>query len=50
MRRKKILDLDYGDHLSILDESMSKMNELLEVLPVQGARIGLKIFIKKSKA
>jgi len=30
-----------------LDESLSKMNELLEVLRVQGARIGLKINVKK---
>ena len=28
---KAILDLDYADDLSILDESMSKMNEFLEV-------------------
>ena len=38
---KKLLDLDYADDLSILDENVSKMNELLEVLRVQGARIGL---------
>ena len=31
----------------ILDESLSKMNELLEVLRVQGARLGLKINVKK---
>ena len=29
---------------------MSKMNELLEVLRVEGARIGLKINVKKSKS
>ena len=29
---KTLLDLDYADDLSILDESVSKMNELLEVL------------------
>ena len=28
------LDLDYTDHLSILDESESRMNEFLEVLRV----------------
>ena len=40
-----LLDVDYADELSILDESISKTNELLEVLQVQGARIGLKIYI-----
>ena len=40
---KTFLDLDYADDLSILDESVSKMNESLEVLRVQGAKIGLKI-------
>jgi len=39
-RRKTFLDLDYANDLSNLDESASKMNELLEVLQVQGARIG----------
>ena len=28
---KTLLDLDYADDLNILDESLSKMNELLEV-------------------
>jgi hypothetical protein len=37
---KSLLDLDYAEDLSILDESVSKMNEVLEVLQVQGARIG----------
>ena len=32
MGRKNFLDLDYGDDFSILDESVSKMNDLLEVL------------------
>ena len=45
---KPFLDLDYADDLSILDESVSKMNEFLEVLPVQGAKIGLKINVKKT--
>ena len=39
---KTLLDLDYADDLSILDESVSKMNEILEVSRVQGTRIGLK--------
>ena len=47
---KTLLDLDYADGLSILDESVSKMNEFLEVLRVQGARIGLKINVKKTKS
>ena len=47
---KTLLDLDYADDLSILDESVSKMNELLEVLQFQGARIGLKIKVKKTKS
>ena len=38
------------DDLSILDESVSKMNEFFEVLQVQGARIGLKINVKKTKS
>ena len=40
---KTPLGLDYADVLSILDESVSKINELLEVSQAQGARIGLKI-------
>ena len=50
MGRKKSpgLCLDYADGLSILDESASKMNEVLEVLRVQGAIIGLKINVKKT--
>ena len=32
MKKKKFLDFDYADDLSILNESVSKMNELLEVL------------------
>ena len=40
-------DVDYADDLSILGESLSKMNELLEVLRVQGARIGLKIKVRR---
>ena len=45
-----LLDLDYADDLSILDESVSKMNEFLEVLRIQGAKIGLKINVKKTKS
>ncbi|XP_065578645.1 uncharacterized protein LOC136039088 [Artemia franciscana] len=44
--RKTFLDLDYADNLSILDESLITMNELLEFLRVQDARIGLKINVK----
>jgi len=40
---KTLLDLDYADDFSTLDENVSKMNALLEVLRVQGARIGLKL-------
>ena len=47
---KTLLDLDYADYLSILDESVSKMNEFLEVLRVQSARIGLKINVKKTRS
>ena len=36
---KTIVDLDSDDDLSILDGSVSKMNELLEELRVQGARM-----------
>ena len=39
---KTFLDLDFADDLSILDESLSNINELLEAMRVQGARIGLK--------
>ena len=45
---KTLLDLDYADDLSILDESVRKMNDFLEVLQVQGTRIGLKINVKKT--
>ena len=34
---KTLLDLNYADDLSILCESVSKTNELLEVLLVQAA-------------
>ena len=46
--RKTLLDLGYADDLSILDESVIKMNEVLEVLRVQSTRIGLKINVKKT--
>ena len=42
MGKKSLLDLNYADDLSILDESVRKINELSEVYRVQGARIGLK--------
>ena len=48
MGGRTLLDLDYADDLSILDESLSKMNEFLEVFRVQGARISLKINVKKT--
>ena len=47
---KTLLDLNYADDLSILDESVSKVNELLEVLRVLGARIGLKINVRNTKS
>ena len=47
---KTLLDLDQGDDLSFLDESVSQMNELLVVLRVQGARICLKINVKETKS
>ena len=47
---KTLLNLDYADDLSILDESVSKMNEVLEVSRVQGTRIGLEINAKKTKS
>ena len=47
-RGKTLLDLHYADDLSILDESVSKMKELLEFLRVQGAKKGLKINVKKT--
>ena len=47
---KTLMDLDYTDDLSILNESASKMNGLLEVLRVQGTRKGLKINVKKIKS
>ena len=50
MGGNNFLDLDYADDLSILDESMSKMNELLEVLCVQGSRLVLTITVKKTNS
>ena len=47
---KTFVDLDYANDLSILDESVTKMNELLKVLRVQDARIGLTIDVKKTKS
>ena len=44
---KTFLDLNFADHLSILEEGVSKINELLEVLRVQGARVVSKINVKK---
>ena len=47
---KTLLDLDYADDLGILDEPVCKINKLLEVSRVHGARIGLKINVKKTKS
>ena len=47
---KTLLDFDYADDPNILDENVSKKNELLQVLRAQGARIGLKINVKKTKS
>ena len=47
-RGKSLLDLYYAEDLSILDESVSILNELPEVLQVQSDRISLKINIKKT--
>ena len=45
-----LLDLNYTDEMSILDENVSKMNEVLEVSPVHGTRIALEINDKKTKS
>ena len=50
MGGKTLLALDYADDLSTLDESVNKMNDFLEVSRVQGAKIGLKINVKKTKS
>ena len=47
---KNFMDSDYADDLSILDESVSKMNKPLEIFRVQGVRIGFKINVKKTKS
>ena len=44
------MDLDCANDLSVLDQNVSKINELLEVLRVQGAKIGWKINVKKTKS
>ena len=40
---KILINLDFVDDFNILDESASKMNEILEALRVQSPRIGSKI-------
>ena len=50
MGSKTFLDLYFTDNLSILAKNVSKMNELLKVLRVQSARIGLEINVKKIKS
>ena len=47
---KTFVHLDYANDLSILDESVTKMNEFLRVLRVQDARIGLTIDVNKTKS
>ena len=47
---KTLLDFDYADDLSILDENVGQMKELLKVLRVEGIKIGLKIKVKKTKS
>ena len=47
---KTLLDVDYADDLSILDENVSTMNEFLEILRVHGARIDMEINGKKTKS
>jgi hypothetical protein len=42
-----ILELNYADDLGILDKSVKRKNEILDVLRIQGARIGLKINFTK---
>jgi len=37
--RNTLLDLHYTDDLSILDKNVSKINEFLEVLRVQGEEL-----------
>jgi hypothetical protein len=49
-RNKTLIDLDYADNLSILDENVGKMNTILKILQVHGARIGLKINLEKNKS
>jgi len=49
-KSKTLLDLDYADDLSILDEDVSKLNEYLGVLQVHGPSIGLKLNVKKTKS
>ena len=47
---KSLLDLDYTDDLSILDENLSKINKFLEALRAQCARIDLKIKVNKTQS
>ena len=50
MGRKTLLDLLNTDDLSILDGRWNKVCKILDVLQVQGARIALKINVKKTKS
>ena len=47
---KNLLHFDHAGDLSILDECLSMMNQLSKVLQVEGARICLKINVKKTKS
>ena len=47
--KEKLFWTYYADDLSIPYESVSKMNDFLEVLRVQGGRTGLRIHVKKIK-
>ena len=49
-RSRTLLNLDFADDLKILDENVSKMNELLEVLRAKGGVIGFKFNVKKTKS
>ena len=43
---KTLLDLDFACDLSVLDKNITKMNEFLSVLGLQGERVGLQINVE----
>ena len=47
---KTNLDSDYAEDLRILDENISKTNEFLEILRVQGTKTGFRYNAKKNKS